>query len=47
MLVFINTINHKVISLLTRVQKQPPKRRLGPERLPLLIFKHSFNVWPT
>lgn len=24
MLVFINTINHNVISLLTQVQKQPP-----------------------
>lgn len=49
MLVFINTINHKVISLLTQVQKQPQKKLLGPQRFPLLIFKHSwkpFNMWP-
>lgn len=37
MLVFINIINHKVISLLTQVQKKPQKR-LGPQSLPLCML---------
>lgn len=41
MLVFINTVNHKVISSLTQVQKQPPKKLLGPQKLPPLVLEHS------
>lgn len=49
MLVFINTINHKVISLLAQVQKQPPKKLLGHQRLLPLILEKSWgtpDVWP-
>lgn len=44
MLLFINTINHKVTTLLAQVQKQPPKQLLASKATILMLKELSLGI---